>query len=354
MSGATKSTRIHLLGDINLLGVEDPAVPFNQVAPTLKSGDAVFANLECCLFDLAEKREMMRDDQSGFEGIYAPPATGEALRLAGVQVIGNANNQNYGADAILSSNRRLDALGIAHAGTGANKAAARAPAVIERNGLKIGFIQRTSQYWPNNHEAGERTAGVAAMKAYTAYQPPYYKDNKIPPNRPGAPAKIITWVDPDYLAELKADVAALKQQCDIVISSHHWGYAEEVLQYQTELAHAAIDAGADIIMGHGPHFPLAISFYKSKPIYYGLGMCCFIRSNKKAHRGWTGMAGHLTFENNTLTETAFSIVRQNDAGEVLFSPTPNETEAIARIEKLSQPFGTRLRIDGDRVCVTAA
>ena len=347
MSGPT--TRIHLLGDINLLGVDDPALPFNKVAPTLKAADAVFANLECNLYDPAEKREMMRDDQSGFEGIYAPPAAAESLRLAGVQVIGNANNQNYGADAIRASNQRLDQLGIAHAGTGVNKAAARAPAIIERNGLRIGFIQRTSQYWPNNHEAGERSVGVAAMKAYTAYQPPYYKDNKIPPNRPGAPAKVITWVDPDYLAELKADIASLKQQCDIVISSHHWGYAEEVLQYQTELAHAAIDAGADIIMGHGPHFPLAIEFYKGKPIYYGLGMFCFIRSNKKAHRGWTGMAGHLTFENKTLTEAAFSIVRQNDATEVTFSAPRDEAAAIARIEKLSQPYGTRLHIETDRV-----
>ena len=347
-------TRIALLGDINLLGVNDPAVPFRKVAPILKAADAVFANLECCLFDPAEKREMMRDDQSGFEGIYAPPAAGESLRLAGVNVIGNANNQNYGAKAILASNQRLDELGIAHAGAGPSKAAARAPAVIERNGLKIGFIQRTSQYWPNNHEAGERSAGVAAMKAYTAYQPPYYKDNKIPPNRPGAPAKVITWTDPDYLAELKADIATLKRQCDIVISSHHWGYTEEVLQYQRELAHAAIDAGADIIMGHGPHFPLAIEFYKGKPIYYGLGMFHFLRSNKKVHHGWTGMAGHLTFENKMLTETAFSIVRQNEAGEVLLSPAQDETDAIARIEKLCQTFCTKVRVECARAIVSEA
>ena len=113
--------------------------------------------------------------------------------------------------------------------------------------MKFGFFQRTSVYWPNNHEAGERSVGVAAMKAYTAYQPPYYKDNKIPPNRPGAPARVITWVDPDHRAELAADIASLKQRCDIVISSHHWGYGEEVLQYQKELAHTAIDAGADIV-----------------------------------------------------------------------------------------------------------
>ncbi|HET7157940.1 MAG TPA: CapA family protein, partial [Burkholderiales bacterium] len=247
-----------------------------------------------------------------------------------------------------------DELGIAHAGTGANSVAARAPAIIERGGMKIGFIQRTSQYWPNNHEAGERTAGVAAMKAYTAYQPPYYKDNKIPPNRPGAPAKVITWVDPDYLAQLKSDIAALKSRCDIVISSHHWGYAEEVLQYQRDLAHAAIDAGADIIMGHGPHFPLAIEFYKAKPIYYGLGMLCFLRTNKKVHRGWTGMSAHLTYENKTLKDAAFSIVRQNDAGEVLLSPAQEEVDAIARVERLSQMFGTAVRVDGALVRVASA
>ena len=347
-------TRIQLLGDINLIGVDEPAAPFRLIAPTLARADAVFANLECCLFTPGEKRDMMRDDQSGFEGLYAPPANGEALRLAGVHVVGNANNQNYGAQAILASNQRLDELGIAHAGTGVNKAAARAPVIIERNGLKIGFMQRTSQYWPNNHEAGEHTAGVAAMKAYTAYQPPYYKDNRIPPNRPGAPAKVITWVDPDYLTELKDDIAALKSCCDIVIASHHWGYAEEVLQYQCELAHAAIDAGADVVMGHGPHFPLAIAFYKAKPIYFGLGMFCFIRSNKRVHSGWTGMAGQLTFDNQKLTETAFSIVRQNAATEVRFSPPQDEADAIARVATLSQTFGTRFHIENDRVRATAA
>jgi hypothetical protein len=41
------TTRITLVGDINLIGVDDPAVPFRKVAPALKGTDAVFANLEC-------------------------------------------------------------------------------------------------------------------------------------------------------------------------------------------------------------------------------------------------------------------------------------------------------------------
>jgi hypothetical protein len=83
-------------------------------------------------------------------------------------------------------------------------------------------------------------------------------------------------------------------------------------------------------------------------------MFCFLRSNKKAHRGWTGLGARLTFEHTTLCEAAFSIVRQNDAGEVLFSPAHEETDAIARVEKLSAAFGTRLRVEGDRVYVSGA
>jgi len=341
-----------LLGDINLIGVEDTTEPFAPAIAKLQKEQALVANLECCLFDVGEKRELMRDDQSGYEGLYAPSKNGQYLKTLGLDVIGNANNQNYGAPAILASNAALDGLGIAHAGTGIHKKAARAPVIIEREGVKIGFIQRTSQYWPNNHEAGEKSAGVATMKAYTAYQPPYFKDNNIPPNRPGAPAKVVTWVDADYLAELKSDIAALKQKVDIVISSHHWGYAEEILQYQKQLAHAAIDAGADVVMGHGPHFPLGVEFYQGKPIFYGLGMFCFIRSNKRAHRGWTGMAAHLSFEDKKLSKTSFSLVRQNDEGKVRFSDLQEESTALERVAKLCEPLGTQCHIDNDRVRLT--
>jgi hypothetical protein len=77
------ATRIILARDIPLLGVEDPSITVRKFAPTLKAANGVFANLGCCLFDLGEKREMMHVDQSRFEGIYTPPAAGEALRLIG-------------------------------------------------------------------------------------------------------------------------------------------------------------------------------------------------------------------------------------------------------------------------------
>ena len=69
---------IILTGDINLMGVEDPAVPFRRVADTLHEADAVFGNLECCLYDPPVPRVMMPDEISGYDGFFAPTINGPA------------------------------------------------------------------------------------------------------------------------------------------------------------------------------------------------------------------------------------------------------------------------------------
>jgi poly-gamma-glutamate synthesis protein (capsule biosynthesis protein) len=66
------------------------------------------------------------------------------------------------------------------------------------------------------------------------------------------PPEIVTWADPAALAQFREDIAALRSQVDVVIASHHWGLDHEVLNYQVEIAHTAIDVGADLVMGHGP------------------------------------------------------------------------------------------------------
>ena len=62
----------------------------------------------------------------------------------------------------------------------------------------------------------------------------------------------------------------MRDEADIAVASFHWGLDREVLAYMTEIARAAIDAGADLVIGHGPHFVLPIEIYRGKPIFYGL------------------------------------------------------------------------------------
>ncbi|RPI42114.1 MAG: CapA family protein [Betaproteobacteria bacterium] len=348
------ATTVMLTGDVNLMGVEDPAVPFRSVRRTFEKADVVFCNLECCLYEPPLPRTMMADEVSGYEGFYAPPASGQALKLGGFHCVGNANNQNYGPEQIVASNACLDELGIPHVGTGIDRKAARAPAVVTRNGKRVGFLQRTSQYWPNNHEALDARAGVAVIKAYTAYQPVYYKDGTLPPNRPGTPPIILTWCDRDYLDQFKQDVSALKAQCDIVVSSHHMGHRGDILDFQVEIAHAAIDSGADVVMAHAEHYPLGIEVYKGKPIYYGLGSFCFFKSNKRYLRGWVGLLARVTFEGDRAHRMGFSFVRQQDDTEVVIRNPEDETAALEEIRQMSARFKTELSVCGDEVLFSAA
>ena len=335
-------------GDVNLTNVTDPAVPFARVSTGLKEADVLFGNLECCLYQPPAERSLMD------EGFYVTPAVGRALALAGYHVVGNANNVNYGADAIRSSLLELDRLGIAHVGAGMNREQARAPVVIERRGVRFGFLQRTSVYWPTNHEAGEHSPGVAALRGHTAYQLPLHKTRpEIPPaNRPGVPPEILTWADPVYLAQYRAEVAALRKDVDIVVASHHWGLHEEVLQYMTEIAHAAIDAGADIVIGHGPHFSLPVEVYKGKPVFYGLGNFSFHTGHGgRKHGDWIGMLVHVALEERRIENVSFRFVRHNEQNETLLRTMKEEPEMIAKIAERSAPFGTRLVIDGESAVV---
>jgi len=339
-----------LTGDINLMNVTDYRAPFARVAPTLRQADVRFANLECCFYDPPGERS------PGDEGFYAPVASGEALKLAGFDAVGNANNVNYGADAIRSSVSRLKQLGIPNTGAGANRVAAYAPAIVERNGVRVGFLQRTSVYWPTNHEAGEHSPGVAVIRGNTAYQVPAHKTRpEIPPmNRPGVPPIILTWTEREHLKRLQDDVAALRKQADIVVCSNHWGLHKEVLDYMPEIAHAAIDAEADVVIGHGPHYSLPVEIYKDKPIYYGLGSFSFHTGHGgRKHGDWVGMLATVTLEGRSVKRAAFRFVRHNEANESVLCPMKDEQETLAEISKRSARFGTKIAADGDEAVLSA-
>jgi poly-gamma-glutamate capsule biosynthesis protein CapA/YwtB (metallophosphatase superfamily) len=338
-----------LTGDVNLMNVTDPTVPFARVKDTLRRADVVFGNLECCFHEPAARHAVER------EGFYAPLAAAEALVIAGYHAIGNANNVNYGEEAIRSSLRRLDEVGISHTGAGVNRGAARAPAIVTHGGLRFGFVQRTSVYWPTGHEATDTSPGVAVLAGRTAYEAMLHTRRPgIPPaNRPGVPPAIITWADATSLAEFTADLRALRSRAGIVVASHHWGLFEEVLDYQIEIAHAAIDAGADVVMGHGPHDACAIEMYRGKPIFYGLGSFSFHTGHGgRAHGDWVGMLARVTFDDSALAEVAFSLVRHNERNETYICDPHLDKGAVEQITRRCEKFGTTLTVSGSEMIAT--
>jgi poly-gamma-glutamate capsule biosynthesis protein CapA/YwtB (metallophosphatase superfamily) len=338
-----------LTGDVNLMNVTDPRTPFVRINDELRAADVVFSNLECCLVDTPAGHSLSN------EGFFADPEVGgQALKLAGVHAVGIANNVHYGDVTIKASIARLDRLGILHAGAGADLAAARAPAVLERGGVRFGFLQRSSVYWPTNHEARKDAGGIAVIRGHTAYHVPMFKTRADvpPPNRPGVAPDIITWADAAYLSAFKEDIAALRPRVDVSVASCHWGLGKDVLQYMTEIAHAAIDAGADIVVGHGPHHSLAVEVYKGKPIFYGLGNFSFHTGHGgRRHGDWVGMLVRASASATGIEGVTFQFVRNNDRNETVACAMDEEAEELADIRARSRPFGTTFVTEGDQVRV---
>jgi poly-gamma-glutamate synthesis protein (capsule biosynthesis protein) len=338
-----------LVGDVNLMNVADARVPFARVGETLRAADLVFANLECLLYEPPDGHTVEH------EGFFADPETaGEALQSGGIATVGLANNVNYGAAAITGSIERLDRVGIRHAGAGADLATARAPAIAECGGLRVGFLQRSSVYWPTNHEASAHGCGIAVIRGHTAYQVPAHKTRpEIPPmNRPGVPPIVVTWADREYLVAFAKDIAAVRREADIVVASCHWGLGEEVLDYMAEIAHAAVEAGADLVIGHGPHYSLPVEVYHGKPIFYGLGSFSFHTGHGgRRHGDWIGMLAQCEVTRDGVAEARFRFVRHNAQNETVFCALADEGPTLDRLIDRSSRLGARLTAADDWVRV---
>jgi poly-gamma-glutamate synthesis protein (capsule biosynthesis protein) len=339
-----------LTGDVNLKGVTDAAVPLTRVADELRKGDLVFCNLECLLCTPPPGHSHSN------EGFFVDPQVGaEVLKNAGIGVAGIANNVHYG-EAINASIAQLDRVGIPHTGAGANLAAARAPVIVERGGVRFGFLQRSSVYWPTNHEARPESAGIAVIKGHTAYQIPTarLRPDAYPPNRPGIPPLIITWADAGYLAEFKADIARLRPQVDVLVAYSQWGFHHVLLKYCPDIAHGAIEPGADVVVGHGPHYCLPIEVYKGKPIFYSLCNLSFHSGHRGVHGDWTGLMVRIPIEHGKVAGASFQFMRHNDNNETFFCALEDEAEALTGMVDGCAAFGTKLAAKGDQVEIMLA
>lgn len=344
--GNEKSQKIVLFGDINLMGMHDPYIPFEKVKNCFDDADIKLANLECCFFDCDV---VYNEINSKFrcEGLYAATNMVEALKQLGISGVGTANNVNFGTDAVLSSVKCLDDNGIKHTGSGKNIMKAMKPIQLKSNGLRVGMVQKSCLYWPVNHEARFQFPGISVLKVHTAYRP---RIDERAVEKPGTPPEVITWCDPRYLDSFIEQIKSMKGKNDIVIASIHWGLEDHVVSYQTDIAHALIDAGADIIMGHGTHRASGFEIYKKKSIFYSLGHFYFNIGHCATEPGnWVGLVPIITIEKSEIVdiEIAFAMHTFDKKTEIVSVKQVEET--FHEIEKISASFNTFMEVSGDRV-----
>jgi poly-gamma-glutamate capsule biosynthesis protein CapA/YwtB (metallophosphatase superfamily) len=194
----------------------------------------------------------------------------------GFDVLTLANNHmmDAGPEALLDTRDILEGLGIRVTGAGRDLTQAREPAIVESNGLFIGFLAYCSAL-PKGSEAGEDKVGVAALRVHTTYE-----DRGVQ-----APVRVRTKADPADLAMLLDDIRALKRLVDVVVVNLHAGVIwvpRVISDYQVEVAHACIDAGAELVLGHHPHILKGIEVYKGKTIFYSLSHLCMTKPEPAA------------------------------------------------------------------------
>lgn len=342
-SFSDRTVTMLIIGDIQVHSRRpDPATAFVNVRDTLSRADVVYANLEGVL----AKSQGPDGDIPDKKGWTNPgPGGALALKASNIKVVGLSNNVAYGRDNILDTIKALDAQGIAHTGSGRNLAEAHKPAIVERKGVKIGFLQYTARWYREEHQMATETApGVTRLMS-----------------RDG-----IT-VDPSDLDRVRADIRRLRPQVDIVVVSHHnrdgatpvqfgpastprsAGRADRTKSedYQKQFAHVAIETGADLVFGHGTHTVQGVELYQSKPILYAIGHSAFDQPGYEDSKD--GVVVRVVVQGKTLQRVSFVPVTR-DAGNNVMMLDPSSGEGARLVQVVKGVSGdTPLRIDGQEV-----
>ncbi|MFC1649786.1 CapA family protein, partial [Patescibacteria group bacterium] len=134
---------------------------------------------------------------------------------------------------------------------------------------------------------------------------------------------------------IEADIARAADRADLVIVSFHWGdeYTDTPNKHQTSLAHAAIDAGADVIIGHHPHWIQTVEIYNDKLIQYSLGN--FVFDQMWSQKTREGIAAELSFYENKLVDAELLPVLIEDFGQPRFLDGVEKTKIIREIKSNS-------------------
>lgn len=413
---------------------------FLALAQILRGADAAFANLEGTVHTWDEGTPGIT--QGTF--MTTDPRLLEDLKWLGINIVSCANNHafDYGEGGIMANLRHLGEAGIVHAGSGKNLAEARAPGYLDTPNGRVGIVAATAAFRPWN-QAGEQRPdlrgrpGINPLGFQTTYRVDadafeqlrrisrelgfemgkernrkhFYSAKEVPDEKA---AEIVLLgirfiLDKEFSISTQANerdlednlrwIREARRQADWVIVSlhcHEFGgkslltarsraELEETADFMTDFAHRAIDAGADVFVGHGSHFPMGIEIYRGKPTFYSVGNFIFqnetvgffpadayerfdldlkatpsdfldarTSGGKKGHVAdaayWENMFAVCRFGRKNLKEIKIYPIDQGfgrprpQRGRPLLAEGEVANRVIERVTRLSQRYGTEISI----------
>ena len=399
----------------------------------IREADLAVGNMEGELANL-------RDFDGPLNGFIGSHRVAADLKAIGFDMVNCAQNHLFDAEAagMFSTNVLLDEAGIVHAGTGRNLDEAAAPAYLELPQGRVAMVGMHAPLWrelrrlaatPQVGNLGGRPGlnmlnysetlvvseeQLASLKQvrdqFLEFRSNYDNPRPLPNNepsdrvrfpasssgredptyraaRPGeTPGTIDYTINPNDLSRTLRSIRNAKRYADFVVATAHIHQGQSVLEqmhlstrppeFYKDLAHQAIDVGADAFVGHGVQLLRGVEIYKGKPIFYGLGE--FFREaqwNLPEQLGQTNanqQSPRQNFARNFGGSTqsleslvAVSHYEDGELTEVRLYPTelgadgpdsrlgipriaqPDKArEILERMQRLSREFGTTIDIEG--------
>ncbi|HWP81167.1 MAG TPA: CapA family protein [Bacteroidota bacterium] len=316
VASSSDTTHVSLIafGDVNLgraVGQEllkgDLDYPFAQARPLVTSADIVFVNLESQLSEQGGETQHPK-----YNLIFCgPPEGAKALRHFGVTVVSTANNHafDYGLKGLRETIDYVTAEGMRYVGTSKDSTELFAPAIIESNGVRVGFV------------------------AYTEFV-----NMKL-----GWQGRIAVFEEP----RVQREIERLRATVDVVVASYHGGNEYVDTPHRRTLRNLRLlaEAGADVVIGHHPHVPQGIERHKGTLIAYSLGNFVFYQPQ----RHWTQRG----FALNVKFRKSLGTTRPVDARIVPLmagkqpSPMILESERASLLERLQRLSTVPIRQEGE-------
>ena len=245
---------------------EDPDSIFALSAPVIRKADIAFCQLERIFSKRGSLQVQLQAHHSRVD-----PRNASALTYGGFNVISFASNHclDWGVEGFLDTVELLRGKGFQVVGVGKDIEEARRPVIIERKGTRVAFLAYNSAL-PRGYEADVGKPGCAPLRAKTFYEQVDWQA--------GTPPRILTFTNGEDLEAMVTDIKKVRPTVDVLIVSMHWGIhfvPSVIAMYQTEAGRAAIDAGADLILGHHAHILKGMEVYRGRPIFYSLGNFAF-------------------------------------------------------------------------------
>jgi poly-gamma-glutamate capsule biosynthesis protein CapA/YwtB (metallophosphatase superfamily) len=282
---------------------QEPA--FKGLLSLMRNATVAFTNFEMSVFDT---QRFVPTPQAEYGGlwVHGTPQMAQELKWLGIDMVARANNHtaDYGVEGMLETDQILDALHVVRAGSGRTLGEARAPAYFQTAVGRVAMISTASSHSPMARAANPRPdikgrPGLSPLRwsrvvyldapSYTSLKNTMMALDTSPKPTPISDEQMTVFgtsvrrgdknrselvANPADVKEILDQVKTARRQADLVfvtIHAHEPGNRSETpADFLPGFARAAIDAGADMFIAHGPHQLRGVELYKQRPIFYSL------------------------------------------------------------------------------------